>query len=124
MLITSALLMTGLMAGVSCSPNEANESLPWTYHMMLLGVRNASRLWTVWNTGQINSHAIGMPFLIANDNLHRKIGNIRTTSSHLTDELGLVLSLSLAKCYHMDQYSPSVMEVHVAGTECNVDQGI
>jgi hypothetical protein len=82
--------MTGLMAGVSLNLNEANERLLWTCHMMLLGVRNASRLWTAWNTGHLNTHDVGRPFLTASDKVHRKLGNITRTSSHLTDDLGHV----------------------------------
>jgi hypothetical protein len=111
------------MASVSSNLNEANERLPWMCHMMLLGLRNASRLWTAWNTGRLNTHAIGTPFLTASDKVHRKMGNIRRISSHLTDKLGQMLSFALAECYHRDQYSHSLMEVHFAGTECNLDPG-
>jgi hypothetical protein len=89
-----------------------------------LGFRNASRLRTARNTGPLNTHAIGIPFMTASHNLHRKMGHMRRTSSHLTDELGRVLSFAFAECYHRDQWSHSSIEVHVVGTECNLDQGI
>jgi hypothetical protein len=79
--------MVRLIASFSSSRNGANESLSSMSHMMFMGVRNVLLFWTAWNSRHLKTEAIGKQFLIARDNLHRKVRSIRRTSSIFTGKL-------------------------------------
>jgi hypothetical protein len=63
-----------------------------------------------------------MQFLIVRDNLRRKVGNMRRTSTILAGKLGYVSFFAAAKCQNSDQHSHRVMDMQVAVTDYDVAQ--